>query len=68
MTPGAFAIKLQRYQAVPWTIGALVAIYLPWLEVLAGAFLLFRKIEFWVPCWSLRCYCSFLLPPWRARC
>jgi putative oxidoreductase len=43
--PGAFAIELQRYQAVPWTIGALLAIYLPWLEVLAGAFLLFRKIE-----------------------
>jgi putative oxidoreductase len=43
--PGAFAIELQRYQAVPWTIGALLAIYLPWLELLAGAFLLFRKIE-----------------------
>jgi putative oxidoreductase len=43
--PGAFTIELQRYQAVPWIIGALLAIYLPWLEVLAGAFLLFRKIE-----------------------
>jgi putative oxidoreductase len=46
--PGAFAIELQRYQAVPWTIGALLALYLPWLEMLAGAFLLFRKIE-WGP-------------------
>jgi putative oxidoreductase len=43
--PGAFAIELQRYQLVPWTTGALLAIYLPWLEVLAGAFLLCRKIE-----------------------
>jgi putative oxidoreductase len=43
--PGAFAIELQRYQAVPWTIGPLLALYLPWLEVLAGTFLLFRKIE-----------------------
>ena len=43
MTPGAFAIELQRYQSVPWTTGALLAIYLPWVEVLAGAFLLFRK-------------------------
>jgi putative oxidoreductase len=43
--PGAFAIELQRYQAVPWIIGALLAIYFPWLEVLAGACLLFRKIE-----------------------
>jgi putative oxidoreductase len=43
--PGAFAIELQRYQLVPWIVGALLAIYLPWLEMLAGAFLLCKKIE-----------------------
>jgi putative oxidoreductase len=43
--PAAFASELQRYQAAPWTIGALLAIYLPWLEVSAGAFLLSRRIE-----------------------
>jgi putative oxidoreductase len=54
--PGAFAIELQRYGAVPWTIGALLALYLPWLEVLAGAFLLFRKIE-----WGALLIIAFLL-------
>jgi putative oxidoreductase len=43
--PGAFAIELQRYQLVPWIIGALLAIYLPWLEMFAGVLLLSKKTE-----------------------
>jgi putative oxidoreductase len=43
--PGAFAIEPQRYQSVPWIVGALLASYVPWLEILAGAFLLSKKTE-----------------------
>lgn len=43
--PGAFAIEIQRYQIVPWMMGALVSVYLPWLEMLAGALLLLKRFE-----------------------
>jgi putative oxidoreductase len=43
--PGAFAIEIQRYQVVPWILGALVSVYLPWLEMLAGALLLLKRFE-----------------------
>jgi len=43
--PGAFAIEIQRYQVVPWILDALVSVYLPWLEMLAGALLLLKRFE-----------------------
>ena len=43
--PGAFAIEIQRYQMVPWILGALASVYLPWLEMLAGALLLLKRFE-----------------------
>jgi putative oxidoreductase len=43
--PGTFAIEMQRYQVVPWILGALGAVYLPWLEMLAGALLLLKRFE-----------------------
>jgi putative oxidoreductase len=43
--PGAFAIEIQRYQIVPWILGALISVYLPWLEMLAGALLLLKRFE-----------------------
>jgi putative oxidoreductase len=43
--PGAFAIEIQRYQIVPWILAALVSVYLPWLEMLAGALLLVKRFE-----------------------
>ena len=43
--PGAFAIEIQRYQLVPWTLSALASAYLPWLEMLAGALLLLKRFE-----------------------
>lgn len=43
--PGAFAIEIQRYQIVPWMMGALISVYLPWLEMLAGALLLLKRFE-----------------------
>jgi putative oxidoreductase len=43
--PGAFAIEIQRYNLVPWIPGALASIYLPWLEILAGLLLVFKRFE-----------------------
>jgi putative oxidoreductase len=43
--PGEFAREIGRYQIVPWTISALGAIYLPWLEMMVGALLLTGKFE-----------------------
>jgi putative oxidoreductase len=43
--PGAFAIEIQRYQVVPWILGALTSVYLPWLEMLAGALLQLKRFE-----------------------
>jgi uncharacterized membrane protein YphA (DoxX/SURF4 family) len=43
--PGTFAIEIQRYQVAPWIVGALASVYLPWLEMLAGALLLLKRFE-----------------------
>ena len=43
--PGAFAIEIQRYQLVPWILGGLASVYLPWLEMLAGALLFPKQFE-----------------------
>jgi putative oxidoreductase len=43
--PGAFAIEIQRYNLIPWLPGALVAVYLPWLEILVGALLVVKRFE-----------------------
>jgi putative oxidoreductase len=43
--PGAFAIELERYQLVPWQVGAAIADYLPWLELAAGLSLFYKRLE-----------------------
>jgi putative oxidoreductase len=43
--PGSFAIEVQRYNLIPWAPGALVAVYLPWLEILSGGLLVLRRYE-----------------------
>jgi hypothetical protein len=40
--PAAFAIDIQNYRILPWTLGVLLALYLPWVEILCGAALLFH--------------------------
>jgi putative oxidoreductase len=45
MDPGAFAIEVQRFNLIPWFPGALLAVYLPWLEILAGALLVVKRFE-----------------------
>jgi putative oxidoreductase len=43
--PGAFTTEIQRYNLVPWMVAALASIYLPWLEIILGAFLIIKKFE-----------------------
>jgi putative oxidoreductase len=43
--PGAFALEIQRYNLIPWLAGALISVYLPWLEILAGALLIVKRFE-----------------------
>jgi uncharacterized membrane protein len=42
VNPAAFAADIQNYRLVPWTACVLMALYLPWLEILCGAALIFR--------------------------
>ena len=35
--PAGFAIDIQNYRILPWTPGILLALYLPWVEILCGA-------------------------------
>ena len=42
--PGQFAIDVSHFQLTPWTVSVLVAVYLPWLEVLAGLALILRRL------------------------
>jgi putative oxidoreductase len=43
--PGAFAIEIQRYNLIPWIPGAMLAVYLPWLEILVGALLIVKRFD-----------------------
>ena len=43
--PAAFASEIQRYQLLPWLFGALLAAYLPWLEITSGLFLILGRFE-----------------------
>jgi putative oxidoreductase len=43
--PAEFAREIARYQLVPWSVAVIGAVYLPWLEMLAGTLLLFRRFE-----------------------
>ena len=35
--PASFATQVDHYQILPYTLSCAVAVYLPWLEILAGA-------------------------------
>jgi putative oxidoreductase len=43
--PGEFAVEIQRYNLIPWIFGVIVALYLPWVEILSGLGLLFKRFE-----------------------
>jgi putative oxidoreductase len=43
--PGEFATEIQKYNLLPWIPSVLVALYLPWLEILAGLLLALKIFE-----------------------
>jgi uncharacterized membrane protein YphA (DoxX/SURF4 family) len=38
-----FALDVQHYELTPWIVSVIVAVYLPWLEVIAGVALIVRR-------------------------
>jgi putative oxidoreductase len=44
LDPISFAIDIDNYKILPWPIGARLAFYLPWLEILAGLAVVFRRL------------------------
>jgi uncharacterized membrane protein YozB (DUF420 family) len=42
LDPAAFAIDILNYRLLPWTAGVVLALYLPWVEIICGAALVFR--------------------------
>jgi hypothetical protein len=43
LDPVQFAYDIDNYKILPWTVGVALAFYLPWLELLAGVTLIFRR-------------------------
>ena len=43
LDPAAFAIDILNYRLLPWTGGVLLALYLPWVEILCGGALVLRR-------------------------
>jgi putative oxidoreductase len=43
--PGELADEVQKYNLLPWIPAVLLALYLPWLEILAGLLLVLNKFE-----------------------
>ena len=39
-----FALDVHHFRLTPWTASVLIAVYLPWLEVLAGLALILRRL------------------------
>ena len=39
-----FAVDIHNYRLTPWPLSALVAVYLPWLEIVSAAGLLFERL------------------------
>jgi putative oxidoreductase len=44
LDPMAFARDIDNYKILPWGISVLLALYLPWLEVICGLALVFRRL------------------------
>jgi len=43
LDPAAFQINIANFQLVPFAIAGALAVFLPWLEIFAGAALILRK-------------------------
>jgi len=44
LDPMEFARNIDNYKILPWTISVLLAFYLPWLEIICGLALIFRRL------------------------
>jgi putative oxidoreductase len=44
--PVQFAIDIDNYKILPWTISVALAFYLPWLEMFCGLALILRRLYF----------------------
>jgi Methylamine utilisation protein MauE len=44
LDPAAFAVEIEHYQLVPWWSCALLALFLPWLEICVGIGLLAQPV------------------------
>lgn len=44
LDPMEFARGIDNYKILPWTISVGLALYLPWLEILCGLALIFRRL------------------------
>lgn len=57
LDPAQFASDIANYQLLPWTACAAAAVYLPWVEILAGAGLILN----WNRAGALRILCFLML-------
>lgn len=44
LEPVRFASDIENYHLLPWPVGVRLAFYLPWLEILCGLALIFRRL------------------------
>ena len=44
LDPVRFAGDIENYHLLPWPVGVRLAFYLPWLEILCGLALIFRRL------------------------
>jgi uncharacterized membrane protein YphA (DoxX/SURF4 family) len=44
LDPVRFAGDIENYHILPWSFGVRLAFYLPWLEILCGLALIFRRL------------------------
>ena len=44
LDPVRFAVDIDNYKILPWSISVGLAFYLPWLEIFCGLALIFRRV------------------------
>jgi hypothetical protein len=48
--PSEFANEVNHYHLVPWSVAVGIALFLPWLEMIAGLLMIIRKLELGALC------------------
>ena len=43
--PAEFGVDIHNYRLLPYRTAVLLAVYLPWLEILCGTFLILRRLQ-----------------------